>query len=76
VRLLQRLARTQTVASVLHDLPLALQADRLLVMRAGRIVAAGPPGEPALHAALADVFDGAVRIARVGDAWVAVPNLG
>jgi iron complex transport system ATP-binding protein len=76
VRLLQRLARTQTVASVLHDLPLALQADRLLVMRAGRIVAAGAPREPALHAALADVFDGAVRIARVGDAWVAVPNLG
>jgi iron complex transport system ATP-binding protein len=75
VRLLQRLARAQTVASVLHDLPLALQADRLLVMRAGRIVAAGAPGEPALQAALAGVFDGAVRIEGVGGSWIAVPNL-
>lgn len=76
VRLLQRLGATQTVASVLHDLPLALQADRLLVMRAGRIVAAGACGEPALQAALAEVFDGAVRIERLGGTWVAVPNLG
>jgi iron complex transport system ATP-binding protein len=75
VRLLQRLARTQTVASVLHDLPLALQADRLVVMCAGRVVASGANDEPALHAALADVFDGAVRIERVGGAWITVPNL-
>lgn len=75
VRLLQRLARTRTVASVLHDLPLALQADRLLLMRAGRVVAAGAHDDPALHAALVALFDGAIRIERVGARFVAVPRL-
>jgi len=76
VRLLQRLGRQGTVASVLHDLPLALQADRVLLMRAGRIVASGAHGDPALHTALCEVFEQAVRIQRVGDRYIALPNLG
>ena len=76
VRLLQRLGRQGTVASVLHDLPLALQADRVLLMRAGRIVASGAHDDPALHAALCEVFEHAVRIQRVGERYIALPNLG
>ena len=75
VRLLQSLARHGTVASVLHDLPLALQADRVLLMRAGRVVASGAHDDPALHDALCRVFDGAVRIQRVGARFSALPNL-
>jgi len=76
VRLLQRQARAgRAVASVLHDLSLALQADRLVVMAQGRVRAAGPRDDPSLHAALVEVFDGAIRIERLGAQWVVVPDL-
>lgn len=74
VRLLRHQAQAgTTVLSVLHDLPLALQADRLVVMAGGRIRAEGTRDDPALHAALVDVFDRAIRIERVGTQWLAVP---
>ncbi len=75
VRLLQRLGRQGTVVSVLHDLPLALQADQVVLMRGGRIAACGAHDDPALHAALCAVFDGAIRIHRVGVRFSALPNL-
>jgi iron complex transport system ATP-binding protein len=77
VRLLQRLAHEQgiAVASVLHDLPLALQADRLLVMEAGRVRAEGSCDDSAVRAAISEVFGHAVRIERVRDRWLAVPAL-
>ena len=65
-RLLRRLAhdaeRPRAVLSVLHDLPIALQADRLLVLAQGRVRADGAPGDPAVQAALVSVFEGAIRI--------------
>jgi iron complex transport system ATP-binding protein len=75
VRLLQRLAPDHTVVSVLHDLPLALQADRVVILRAGRVVAQGAHDDPALHAALCEVFDHAIRIQRIGERFVALPRL-
>jgi iron complex transport system ATP-binding protein len=77
VRLLQRQARRgRTVVSVLHDLSLALLADRLVVMDGGEIRAAGSRDDPALHAAFVEVFDDAIRIERLGERWIAVPDLG
>ena len=77
VRLLQREAqRGSTVVSVLHDLSLALMADRLVVMDYGRIVAAGSRDDPRLHAAFVEVFGGAIRIERIGERWITVPQLG
>ena len=64
-----------TIVSVLHDLPLALQADRLLVMQAGNVKCEGAHDDPAIHAALIAVFENAIRIERVGSRFVAVPNL-
>jgi len=79
VRLLQRLAHDEglCVVSVLHDLSLALQADRVIVMAAGRVRADGPCSEAHVRQAISDVFQGAVRIERIGpqDQWVAVPQL-
>jgi len=75
VRLMQAQAQQGTVASVMHDLPLALQADRVVLMRAGRIVASGAHDDPALHAALCEVFEHAVRILRVGERYTALPRL-
>lgn len=64
------------VVSVLHDLTLALAADRVLVMQHGRLHADGRPGDPALHRALEQVFDSAFAIEQVaGRRWVAVPAL-
>jgi iron complex transport system ATP-binding protein len=75
VRLFKRLARQRTVVSVLHDVPLALQADRLVVMQAGRISAEGRVDDPQMHTALSAVFDHAIRIERLGDRFMALPNL-
>jgi iron complex transport system ATP-binding protein len=54
------------VVSVLHDLSLALRADRVLVLAAGELVADGAPDDPTLHAALAAAFGGAIQV-RVVD---------
>lgn len=68
-RLFSRLARSQThnglpraILTVLHDLPIALHADRLLVMQSGRLIADGPPTSEPVHRALEQVFEHAVRL--------------
>lgn len=78
-RLFRRLARhaadgtQRAVVTVLHDLPIALQADRVLVMQAGLVVAAGTPASPDLHRLLEQVFHGAVRVSPLpGGASVAL----
>ncbi len=74
------------VAAVLHDLNLALAADRLLVMEAGRLVADGTPADAWVQQRLVEVFDHAFTIERLGAVgpagapgarprWVAVPSL-
>ena len=76
VRLMQRQVRDGiAVVSVLHDLSLALVADRLVVMDQGCIGAEGARDDAALHAALIDVFGGAIRIERMAGRWIAIPNL-
>jgi iron complex transport system ATP-binding protein len=74
-RLLRRLAASHTVVSVMHDLPLALQADRLLVLREGRAWASGGYDDPALHAALVAGFEQAIRIDASGARPMVVPAL-
>ncbi len=75
VRLIRQQVRAgQTVVSVLHDLSLALLADRLVVMDRGRIRAEGAGGDPALRAALVDVFQGAIRVERFESRWIAIPH--
>lgn len=61
-----------TVISVLHELNIALQADLLVVMDAGRIVHQGAPHAPATHAALQQVFHDRLLILQVQDRWIAL----
>jgi iron complex transport system ATP-binding protein len=67
------------VVAVVHDLSLALTADRLLVMAQGRIQADGAPADAGLRQALVQVFDHAFSIEplRVDgrERWVALPAL-
>lgn len=53
------------IAVVLHDLTLALAADRVWLMRDGRLRLDATPDDPTLHDALVDVFDGAIAIERL-----------
>jgi iron complex transport system ATP-binding protein len=75
VRLLRRLGREQVVVSVLHDLPLALHADRVVVLQDGRVRADDASANPALHAALEQVFENAVQVRRVEGRYVVLPRL-
>ncbi|HVZ72710.1 MAG TPA: ABC transporter ATP-binding protein [Polyangia bacterium] len=75
-RLLRRQVQAGTsVVSVLHDLSIALLADRVVILAGGRIRASGASDDPALHAALADVFGGAIRVERAGARFVVVPQI-
>jgi iron complex transport system ATP-binding protein len=65
LELVRRLHREagRTVVMVLHDLNLAARyADRLVAMRAGRVVASGEPGEVITEELLAEVFGLAARV--------------
>jgi iron complex transport system ATP-binding protein len=75
-RLLRQRARAgTTVVSVLHDLSLALVADRLVLLDGGRVRAEGATDDPALHAALVEAFHGAIRVERAGARFVAFPHV-
>jgi iron complex transport system ATP-binding protein len=74
VRQLRALGTHGTVISVVHDLPIALQADRLLVLEQGCVLAHGEAGDRAVHAALEEVFSRAMSVVEVRGHWVAVPR--
>ncbi|MBL8563219.1 MAG: ABC transporter ATP-binding protein [Gemmobacter sp.] len=58
-----------TVLATLHDLTLAAEfADRVLILREGRILADGPPETALTEAHLAQAFNVRTRIDRSGDA--------
>ncbi len=79
IRSLRTRARAGAVVlSVLHDLTLALAADRLLILADGKLCADGAPGEPAVRDALTAVFDHAFTIEHfergADSCWAAIPN--
>ena len=76
VRLLRRQVQEGVaVVSVLHDLSLALLADRLVVMDRGRIRASGPSDSLELHRKLVEVFGGSIRVEHLAGRWIVIPNL-
>lgn len=59
------------VVAILHDLNLtAMYADRLHVVHAGRLAAAGSPRDVLNDAMIADVFDCALRVGVVPDSHI------
>lgn len=61
-------SRTQAgsaVVSVLHDLTIALIADRIWLMDKGQLRLDTTPDDPALHATLIDCFQGAIDIEKL-----------
>jgi iron complex transport system ATP-binding protein len=70
----RHVARGGTAVSVLHEIGLALQADDLLLVRAGRIAHHGACADPATHRAVEEVFDRRVQVHAVAGRWVALPR--
>ena len=76
-RMLRELAMSRTVVTVVHDLNLALQADRIVVLAQGRVRAAAPSTDADLHRTLEAVFEDCLRIVplepSMGTTYAAVP---
>lgn len=68
-------AAGRTVVSVLHEISMALQADTVIVLQAGRLLHHGASGSTATHRALEQVFDGRIRMFAVDGRWVALPKI-
>jgi len=68
----ERVSDGGAIVSVLHELNIAMQADRLVVMADGRIVHQGVPHDPATHAALQQVFQHRLLILQVQGRWIAI----
>jgi iron complex transport system ATP-binding protein len=64
-----------TVVSVLHEISVALHADDMVVMAAGRVMHQGGCDAVATHQALEQVFNRRIHVQRIDNQWVALPNL-
>jgi iron complex transport system ATP-binding protein len=64
----------KTVVSVLHEISLALCADEMVIMDAGRVAHQGGCGEAATHEALQNVFQGRLAVHSMAGHWVALPG--
>lgn len=69
----ERVAEGATVVSVVHDLNLALAADRLAVLRAGCLLVEGNPAQATVRQGLIEAFEGAISVVPVeaGRRWIA-----
>jgi iron complex transport system ATP-binding protein len=68
-------AQNTTVISVLHEVGMALHADDMVVMQAGRVVHQGACSDVATHRAVEAVFDKRIAIHAMDGQWVALPKL-
>ena len=64
-----------TVVSVLHEITIALNANRLVVMREGRILHHGATAEASTRDALCQAIDKRIAIYPLNGQWVALPHI-
>ena len=67
-------SQNTTVISVLHEVGMALHADDMVVMQAGRVVHHGACADVTTHLAVEAVFDKRIAIHALDGHWVAVPK--
>jgi ABC-type cobalamin/Fe3+-siderophores transport system ATPase subunit len=68
------LAQGKTLVTVLHEIHFALRADHLIMLDKGRLHFQGSKQDPRTHQALIALFGGRIRLEKLGDDWVALPN--
>ena len=64
-----------TVISVLHEISVALLADDMLIVQAGRVRHCGACADPATHAALEAVFEHRIQVRSIDGIWMALPRV-
>lgn len=68
------LAQGKTLVTVLHEIHFALRADYLVMLNKGKVHFQGSSQDPKTHQALIALFDGRIRLEKLGNDWVALPN--
>ena len=68
------LAQGKTLVTVLHEIHFALRADHLIMLDKGKLHFQGSSQDPRTHQALIALFDGRIRLEKLGNDWVALPN--
>jgi iron complex transport system ATP-binding protein len=66
--------RGGTAVAVLHEITMALHADELVVMDAGRVAHHGASADAATHRALESVFTQRIAVREIGGRRVALPQ--
>lgn len=69
-------AQGTTVVSVLHEIGMALHADHVVVMQAGRVMHAGAASDLQTHRTIESVFEQRIRILPLDAQWVVLPKRG
>ena len=65
----------KTVVSVLHETTMALQADDMLIVAAGRVTHFGTTADVATHRALEHVFENRIAIKPIENMLVSMPKM-
>lgn len=68
------LGQGKTLVTVLHEIHFALRADYLIMLNKGSLHFQGSSQDPKTHQALMALFDGRIRLEKLGNDWVALPN--
>jgi iron complex transport system ATP-binding protein len=69
----QLVAQGKTVVSVLHETTMALQADNLLIVAAGKVTHFGSTADVTTHRALEHVFENRISIKPIENMLVSLP---
>ena len=68
------LGQGKTLVTVLHEIHFALRADHVIMLNKGQLHFQGSSQDPATHQALIALFDGRIRLEKLGGDWIALPN--
>jgi iron complex transport system ATP-binding protein len=71
----QLVAAGKTVVSVLHETTMALQADDMLIMAAGRVTHFGTTADAVTHRALEHIFENRIAIKTIENMLVSLPKM-
>ncbi len=71
----QLVLESKTVVSVLHETTMALQADDMLIVAAGRVTHFGTTADVATHRALEHVFENRIAIKPIENMLVSLPKM-
>jgi iron complex transport system ATP-binding protein len=63
----------KTLVTVLHEIQYALRADHLVMLKQGKLHFEGSSQDPATHQALITLFEGRIRLEKLGQDWVSLP---